>query len=1786
MSDDEQDPLSWDTDRLVQELCARNQSWSPNPATLKLPKPAELEKMIRDHDLDGMSFLTYADDFGIPELWRNLNICNMRHQQSLYGILTQLRKSSRQYKRWKKERERQQAESDDTDVDTPDTTKADQAPASPHDTHPPQARPPPEATAELLPPAPPPKKRMVPTNLDTNPVFSRAFISTEADMLDHHRQQDDVFEASVLGSDVSPDDFLSAHLNNPVKAYLGRSLRVDHIAEESGAETDADEDETICWVRQQALPPGRCVQVARYTRRLLRRRASPGHDKDKILPDYGESDSGDEFDSETWKEIEAERRSHEAAVARRAAKQATQKTLSPDELLDKIVKDLERGWATKKKPKHDYGAREFWDNARRSGDREAQLRQAKDLEKRLTERAATVRKKLIDEGWFDDPPKEREELARGALGATIEDLELAKWKKQTLQSVVPPPRPATLPKPLPKAPRIRKQIADDDDDDGETISDDSDRGGYLSDGPIHDEPIQDEHIHDEPIHDEPMPESDAMQVDVDADTESEPMQLDSEPETGPEPMAESPSLPTMPVKSERPPPVATPARLRAPAAEVIRIDSSPIVILDDDEIPGLHDTKGILETGIKHWQKVGDRQRLTIAVFCGWPQERRAMVAEAISKHSASEVWDSYISPVLGLDQDGLNQLARDAVDFALVRLFDCYIGTVRTVNTAHRYQEQEWLTAPLKPMTCMRITREHTQFPDFHKLLLGTIADIKASESTPSTNAQDGEATTPEPNRGSPLEPCSSIRRAPTEVDVDEEDVEKMIRDVFEPDSPGDKPRARKGNHTRDPHAANMVRTTYSQGKAFKERGQKLQVQLLSEALQSQSQDSNIIDRSRLVVNLSKDPDDALIYINDHIGAKIKDHQIDGVRFMWNNVVKSSLGQGCLLAHEMGLGKTMQTITLLTVIAEASQSEDETIVRQIPHHLRKSKTLVTCPAGLVDNWVQEFAAWAPNQLLGHCFKIDAQVKTVQERLDMARQWAQQGGILVCTYDIFASMSGQRAGGEQSEESAEIMQNNANIAIADEAHFLKNIKTQRASAHTFIRTTSRIALTGSPLTKYVMNYYALIGWVAPGYLGEVGMFTARFHKPIEKGLFCDSLPADKRKSRRQLAILRTLVEPIVHRNDAKVLHETLPGKKEFIIGLKLTPTQLNAYDAYIRSIRSGMRTKEYNSMVRVWSLVTYLSALVGHPVIFKKKLEDKKTKQVAMGNVKTPKKKKKKKSADDADADADDDEDEDAELSNDLISELLAYVNDRNIEDIVHSNKMRVLFCILDESRRVGDKVLIFSQSLMALDYLQNVFTRQKRNFSRMDGSTKASTRQKSVQDFNEDPKAEIYLISTTAGCVGLNITGANRVVIFDFKYTPADEQQAIGRSYRIGQLKKVYVYWLIVAGTFEQTLHSSAIFKKQLAQRVVDKQNPDPTSSKLKDYFKPPEVPTAQDLSPFKRQDRILDCLIRDFAGDIVTITPTETFETEEVFEFDDEDRRDIQTGLQELQKPTVPGPHGINQRNGDGWGLRPAHRAGPPKMGALPRGPPSTQPSGLGDQMTQRAPARQVVPYTGSLPSGRPALEAGPGPSTQPAASSRPRGAATGFSSPSPSEDPFLSTVGATVPHFSPFLRPANRPKIGLESSKTAPSPILAVGTHVAKSPQAKKTVLGTDDHLFNTLAGFYKKIASQRFKGLLQPSDILRGINGELKRHGLVTGLPKMAKMQTIVDHATKQRFSEALLFGYLKPESVASAAVADELDSIAKSIDGLSTEEFKREVRKGQEGPDVGVATLTPPAPLQD
>jgi len=180
-------------------------------------------------------------------------------------------------------------------------------------------------------------------------------------------------------------------------------------------------------------------------------------------------------------------------------------------------------------------------------------------------------------------------------------------------------------------------------------------------------------------------------------------------------------------------------------------------------------------------------------------------------------------------------------------------------------------------------------------------------------------------------------------------------------------------------------------------------------------------------------------------------------------------------------------------------------------------------------------------------------------------------------------------------------------------------------------------------------------------------------------------------------------------------------------------------------------------------------------------------------------------------------------------------------EAVKLSSKTAILFEIVAKCLQVGDKVVIFSQKLACLNFLEHVLqskewvqdrqriggipttdrdTRPWKSgidYLRIDGAVAGADRQRMVNNFEqEDSQAKVFLISTQAGNMGITLVQANRIILFDTSWNPATDRQALFRSFRYGQKKHVYVYRLVAQG-FEEKIHRRATQKEVLSLRIVD---------------------------------------------------------------------------------------------------------------------------------------------------------------------------------------------------------------------------------------------------------------------------------------------------------------------------------------------------------------------------------
>ncbi|CAJ2510055.1 Uu.00g059550.m01.CDS01 [Anthostomella pinea] len=1379
---------------------------------------------------------------------------------------------------------------------------------------------------------PAPKKRRLAPSLilaEVNTEINRN-IQTEADVLT---------KFSHVGARVDTDGF---------GAYLGSKAFTRFDIMDAGTPDEqrqfTTDDREINFVGRASLIPGRLIQTHRVMkRRLLNRRgyqparphkadAIPGAnnpDNDKVLPLYGESDDDEEYDSATWREIEAEKQ-------QKAISDGRAKGLTADEVnavLDEAIARYASNWKEHKLPKLVRKANRLWNDARRYGLRAAITKAQKDL-RGLEDRLAKYRENFLSKGeWRNAAELER---TTGVLEATVEYKEHSSWLLGVLGSPREPAKPQRLPRTANTRPRAPRSMSGDEE---ETLT--SESGGDIDDF-ITDDEVQpngqgDEDLLMDTVEDGLMDTVEDGLMDTIEDvprngTAGGCLPTKTPDETDPPAATEELAVSgghedDHPMDIETPSPtrdiLAADTAAEEPAINGVHDDDHPMApenttltrglsaakaTAEDHPIIGAH-TNGhagttsstravpVAEAAASHPKTPSkprshvidlttprgqastprtqphskgkeqhfaprprstrdqvDQSPLIMTISDVEPREQR--IATELAKMDApyyslifklattrpwTEIWLDLILPAL--DCGGFpkapydsNEKKDDLVAYTIIRMFEMYKddtlyrpGRYKSLNDEQRQRLRAFRDDDLAPVW-EGLINFLARLSDRFEWSSGTLGSKKGSGSKREKRARSEKQATPlvvTPQKKKKGKAAAKRADSAAQSDTDS--------DAYE------EPSSKKPKHktpVRNREAANL-----RESDQVRLAEQAHRRQILRERLQAQGE-MGIGSQSRLIINESKTDEQGFVYVHNEIARQIKDHQVTGVRFMWNQIVDAKTRQGCLLAHTMGLGKTMQIITLLVAISQAAESDDPSISSQIPKDLKVSKTLVLCPPGLVNNWLDELLRWSPEEhTLGEFYKIE-QMLSIRAREEAIQSWSERGGVLIIGYNLFKSVI-------DDEDMHEVFMDGPNIVVADEAHLLKNPKSKVHIATANFRTQSRLALTGSPLANNVEEYYAMINWVAPHYLSDLREFRQMYANPIKEGLGVDSTPYQRRQALKILHVLKSEVAPKISRITISVLKKDIPIKKEFVIMVPLAELQRKAYDIYIRHYR-----EKTSKLAVAFAAVNDLGLICAHPFVLLNKMRD----------LKNPDRTSK-------------DENDRATMTPALISEempLLANAEtDMNIDEFSLSWKVPLLIDILESCKKLGDSILLFSHSIYCLDYLERILRKKKCTIERLDGTTKMEMRQDMVKQFNKG-KADLFLISTTAGSLGLNITGANRVIIFDSKFNPQLEQQAVGRSYRIGQTKPVFVYRFICGGTYEEKMLNQAIWKMQLASRVVDEKNPIPKAQKFTEGFGFATDPVQKDLEEHRGKDSVLDKVLDRQAKGISSITMWDTFEEE----------------------------------------------------------------------------------------------------------------------------------------------------------------------------------------------------------------------------------------------------------------------------------------------------------------------
>ncbi|GKY94165.1 hypothetical protein MPSEU_000382600 [Mayamaea pseudoterrestris] len=555
-----------------------------------------------------------------------------------------------------------------------------------------------------------------------------------------------------------------------------------------------------------------------------------------------------------------------------------------------------------------------------------------------------------------------------------------------------------------------------------------------------------------------------------------------------------------------------------------------------------------------------------------------------------------------------------------------------------------------------------------------------------------------------------------------------------------------------------------------------------------------------RMKKMMERDADEAIpgahyvdgLYVPAWTNDKLFEYQREGIKWMWGLHQQQV---GGVVGDEMGLGKTCQVCAFMGILAAA----------------RKLKSvLIVAPATMLQHWLNELAIWAPGLrriLIHQSGENDGVSRSISpQMLNAFAAWLQR-----CRADRLYELIDEQDHETMDPHSFcgtgyavittyENLRRNPTIyeehdwsyMILDEAQRIRNPDADVTIACKRIRTPHRLALSGTPIQNCLKELWSIFDFVFPGRLGLLQTFEQEFADPIKRGGYSNASPVQVQLAYRCSLVLKDLINPYLLRRQKKDVKEVkrMPGKTEQVLFCRLSVRQRSMYRGFLSSdeVRRVLRGNN-----QLFAAVTMLRKICNHPDLVCSPDQASIDSFISNGYVN--------------DAALNDDDDDSAYY--DSMMEASETLTER-------SGKLEVLSKILPLWHQQGHRVLIFCQWVKMLDIIQKFTFAQGWKFGRIDGKTSVGARQRLVDTFNNDDSYFGMLCTTQTGGVGLNLTGADRVVLFDPSWNPQTDAQARERAWRFGQQREVTVYRLITAGTIEEKIYHRQIFKTSLSNKIL----------------------------------------------------------------------------------------------------------------------------------------------------------------------------------------------------------------------------------------------------------------------------------------------------------------------------------------------------------------------------------
>lgn len=521
-------------------------------------------------------------------------------------------------------------------------------------------------------------------------------------------------------------------------------------------------------------------------------------------------------------------------------------------------------------------------------------------------------------------------------------------------------------------------------------------------------------------------------------------------------------------------------------------------------------------------------------------------------------------------------------------------------------------------------------------------------------------------------------------------------------------------------------------------------------------------------------------------------------MKFLHERFVKQT---GAILGDDMGLGKTIQVIAFLSAafgkMGTAHDAKRMRKMRRAGDGRWYPRVLIVCPGTLMQNWEDELSKWGWWEV----YRYHGHAADRKGVLGAAKKGMLE--IMITTYSTYRM------------NESDVNTVDWDCVIADECHQIKSKASEVTIAMNKVNALCRIGLTGTAIQNKYEELWNLLNWARPGAYGSAQEWKQTISLPLKLGQAHDATNAQLADSRsRAQDLVHKILPSVFLRRMKTLIADQLPKKSDRVVFCQLTETQADAYRTFLESdkceyIRTAKEPCDcasgkprgwccYTSIPETdekWAKFMFpcmvtLQKLANHIALIvpsSSDTNDKQAKDLQTLETACPR------------------------TSHELWRNRDAILNQSQRE---FCGKWKVLRRLLDFWHANGDKVLIFSHSVRLLRLLRGLFDVDgtKYNFSYLDGSMSYAERAAAVADFNANATQFVFLISTKAGGVGLNITSANKVVVVDPNWNPAYDLQAQDRAYRIGQTRDVEVFRLVSAGTIEEIVYARQIYKQQQA--------------------------------------------------------------------------------------------------------------------------------------------------------------------------------------------------------------------------------------------------------------------------------------------------------------------------------------------------------------------------------------